>query len=661
MRRAFVVALVIVLAFGTGPGRGAAQVAPSQRGVGVLTDEWAVRLVPGADPNDVAAQAGAVNLGGVGMLRDVYVLQGQLSRARLLSDPRVLWVEQQIAVQQHPRAPSDPLYPSQWHLSNRGQSGGTPGQDANVEPAWQAGTLGTGALIGIVDDGLQHTHPDLAPNYQPALSWDYNGRDPDPAPAPTDRHGTAVGGVAGARDDGAACGVGVAYRAGLAGIRLIAGPATDADEASALTHRYDAIQVYNNSWGPFDDGARLEGPGPLTLEALEDGATNGRGGLGSIYVWAGGNGRQSGDDVNYDGYANSRFTIAVGAVDHNGVQSYYSEPGAALVVVAPSSGSGAGITTTDLRGADGYTTGDCYAGFGGTSSAAPLVAGVVALTLEANPLLTWRDVQQILIDTAQKNDPLDPEWTANGAGRLVSHRYGFGRVDAAAAVRAARTWASLAPATSRTAGPASIGQALPDNNASGVTSTVVVADALAVEHVEVVLNATHPRRGDLEVVLTSPSGTRSVLARRHGDAGANYAGWRFMSTRHWGESSAGTWSLRVADVSPGQSGTFDSWTLIVHGALAPATPTATATPTPTATEPIATPTPTATVPTAVAGETEVASTAPTPSHTPTATAASSPTEAVPRPTAGAQQSAATPSPAPARSRILIPVAPRDRT
>ena len=90
--------------------------------------------------------------------------------------------------------------------------------------------------------------------------------------------------------------------------------------------------------------------------------------------------------------------------------------------------------TTDLTGSGGYNTstfnGDYYNNFGGTSASAPVVSGIVALMLQANPNLTWRDVKHILVDTAVKNDPSDPGWTQNGAGRWVNDRYGFGAVDA---------------------------------------------------------------------------------------------------------------------------------------------------------------------------------------------------------------------------------------
>jgi subtilisin-like proprotein convertase family protein len=555
----------------------------------IATDEWAVRLASGTDADEVAKQFGAENLGQIGTLRSFFLFrfprpdpqvdalaaeQFDIATAVLLdADSRVEWFEQQVARQQYTRVTiTDPLYSAQWHLQNTGQSGGTPGQDVNVVPVWDTGVLGSGVVIGIVDDGLQHSHPDLSPNYVAGASYDFNDDDDDPSPSTSgdcdtsaDCHGTSVAGVAAGRDDGSTCGVGAAFRAGLAGLRLIAGPSTDADEAAALTHQYHTIHIFSNSWGPFDDGARLEGPGTLTLAALEDGVTNGRGGRGSIYMWAAGNGLDADDNVNYDGYANSRFTIAVGAIDHNGVQSWYSEPGAPMLVTVPSSGDGVGITTTDLFGADGYSSSNCTDDFGGTSSAAPLASGVVALMLEANPSLTWRDVQHILVETAVQNDPPDTDWLTNGAGHLINHKYGFGRLDAQAAVNAASTWTNVGAANSISSGVINVNQPIPDNNATGVTSTFAVGDNIELEHVEVVFNATHTYRGDLEIVLTSPSGTQSILAEEHGDSGDDYTNWTFMTVRNWGEPSAGTWQLRVADRASSDTGTFDSWSLLLHG------------------------------------------------------------------------------------------------
>jgi subtilisin family serine protease len=146
--------------------------------------------------------------------------------------------------------------------------------------------------------------------------------------------------------------------------------------------------------------------------ALQNGATVGRGGLGSIWLWAAGNGGSVSDNSNYDGYANSIYTLAIAALNDSGARSAYSEPGANVLVCAPSNDTAAGhrgITTTTTN--SGYTH-----TFGGTSSATPLAAGVVALLLESRPQLGWRDVKEILIRSATKISPTHVDWMTNGAG-----------------------------------------------------------------------------------------------------------------------------------------------------------------------------------------------------------------------------------------------------
>ncbi len=569
----------------------------------VITDTWAVEVQPGTDPDQLAAQMGANNLGPIGSLPNMYLFQiagsdKQTSAAAdvFAASSQVQWYQQQVARQQSKRAftpPTDPLYVlppyGQWHLTN--PAGAYPG-GANVINAWalgptDAGYTGAGVTIGIVDDGFEYTHPDLSAHYVSGSSYDFNGSDTNPFPdVSKDFHGTAVAGVAGANRN-TTCGVGVAYDANLASLRLIGGPSTDAMEAAALNYAYDTTSIYNNSWGPVDDGQNLTAPGTLTSLALQNGAANGRGGKGNIYVWAAGNGRADGplvtdliyDNVNYDGYANSRFTIAVGAVDSDGIQSYYSEPGAAMVVTAPSSSDGVGpngISTTDLTTADGYNAGDCTTGFGGTSSSAPVVSGVVALMLQRNPNLGWRDVQNILIRTASKNNSGDSDWDANpvlagvqtngatGGGLHVNHKYGFGLVDAAAAVTMADplTYVNLPSAPNVFSGVIPVNLPIPDADLiTGVSSTFNVTQDITLEHVEVVFNSTHAYRGDLKVVLTAPSGTQSILAEGHNDSAANYNSWKFMTVRDWGESSLGNWTLKVTDVKGNDVGSFDSWQL----------------------------------------------------------------------------------------------------
>jgi subtilisin-like proprotein convertase family protein/endonuclease/exonuclease/phosphatase family metal-dependent hydrolase len=502
--------------------------------------------------------------------------RGIAATAPLTRDPAYAPAVRQ---QQKRFVPNDPLFTNQWHLRNTGQQGGTAGEDARLVSAWDVAT-GAGVVIGIIDDGVQHTHPDLAPAYRADLSYDFNFNDADPTPGTGDDHGTAVAGVAAARGNNGLGVSGTAPAASIAGLRLISATTTDQQEATALSFKPQDIAIYSNSWGPSDTGANLEAPGPLTLAALANGVAAGRGGKGSIYVWAAGNGLGSNDNSNYDGYANSRYTIAVTAVDNTGNQAWYAEPGANVLVAAPSNGdsSGAevGITTTDRTGTAGYNVSasaspgnlsnrDYTNDFGGTSSATPLVSGVVALMLEANPNLGWRDVQHVLATSARKNNPTDPDWTQNGAGKWVNHKYGFGVVDAAAAVNLAKTWTNVAAETTATSGVITVGRTIPDNAAAGISSTFTMSADIAVETVEITFSATHTSRGQLEVWLTSPSGTRSTLAERRADTGDHYTGWTFSTVRSLGESSVGTWTLTVADRVSGTTGTFGSWQMNVYG------------------------------------------------------------------------------------------------
>jgi subtilisin family serine protease len=462
----------------------------------------------------------------------------------------------------------DPLLGQQWHLkSNTLEVAG-----ANVQPIWPT-SRGSGIVLGVVDDGLQHTHPDLQPNYRAALSADVIDQDGDPNPTGSDEHGTSVSGLAAARGDNGIGVSGVAPLAGLAGIRFLdaSGSTSDQQEAQALQHALQDVHIVNNSWGPtdFPSSNRMVRPGPLSAAAITNAIQNGRGGRGRIFVWAAGNGGGSGDDCNYDGYANQRTGIAVAALADSGTRAYYSDTCAALIVTAPSSGGSRGLVTTDRTGTVGYDAGDYTTAFGGTSGAAPIVSGVVALMLGRNPNLAWRDVQAILRETSRRVNAGDSDWTPGAYPH--HHSYGFGVVDATAAVQRAATWAPLSAELSYDSGTQLVNAAIPDANATGVQRQLVFtppSPSFVVEHVEVILDATHGWRGDLEVVLTSPSGVTSRLApRRPSDSGDHFVSWPLWSVRHWGETGAGTWTLRVADRDPIVTGTVNWWQMRIYGHL----------------------------------------------------------------------------------------------
>jgi len=519
----------------------------SQYQQGIAADELQGAWIVDADPQTASQKFTTM------------ILEGEIEAAYPL-----------IENEMHPRwVPNDPKFSDQWHLQNTGQTGGVSGEDVNITGAWNT-YKGSGIVIGIVDDGLDWNHPDLDNYYESSLDYDYCSNDGDPTPEPTSSkpraHGTAAAGVAAGVGNNNIGISGSAPRAGLAGLQLISCSTTDTRESSALSHERQNIDIYSNSWGPSDDGETLQGPGPLMLAAMENDVQIGRNGLGNIITWAAGNGLDDDDNSNYDGYANLRYTIAVTAVTHNGVQSYYAEPGANILVAAPSNGDGEAITTTDIEGSEGYTTGDYTNTYGGTSSATPLVSGVIALMLEANSNLTWRDVQHILVHSSRQNDALDSSWGTNGANHDVSHKYGFGVIDAGAAVALAENWSNVDVETSFSSGTLTCTQCnIPDNSPNYVSVNTTVTEPILVENVDVIVDITHEFRGDLEIILTSPSGTQSVLSEKHDDDGNDFSDWRFSTVHNWDEDSRGEWTLTVEDQGNNDVGTLDTWELVVYG------------------------------------------------------------------------------------------------
>jgi hypothetical protein len=246
----------------------------------------------------------------------------------------------------------------------------------------------------------------------------------------------------------------------------------------------------------------------------------------------------------------------------------------------------------------------------GTSSAAPVLSGVIALMLQANPLLTWRDVKHILSYTSDKVDyditgmnlvsdtpldhPLTPvgdaagagydydfKWVINAAGIAYSNWYGFGRVNALQAVIEANTYTfPLGPYTETStagvwdydSGPiaVTIFELDPDGTLSTdpIASTLFVGANLTIESVQIEVSITHTEPSDIGIILVSPSGTESrILHYNSFITSTSFPAEKVILTNaFYGESSAGNWQIKVIDGDfEGDEGTLDNWKIKING------------------------------------------------------------------------------------------------
>ncbi|TGL86780.1 serine protease [Leptospira congkakensis] len=509
-----------------------------------------------------------------------------------------------------PNTNGDVLYNDQWHLRNLGQFGGTIGEDANVFPVWNQGASGNQVIVSVVDDGLDIRHEDLSSNISVTargLNLLNNTIYPTHTYS-TSFHGTAVGGVIAARANNGVGVRGAAPCSKLVGVNILEKSTIyTSDEYRAMVNESARVSISNNSWGSPDGYGWLWPSSSLWQQGVKEGLQTGKAGKGSVYVWAAGNGANGGtisapvlvDNANYDGQANYYGVMAIGGIGEDGKKANYSESGANVWVVAHTQGNNTtsyttAISTTDASGSFGLNTGNIAGDysqssytkrFNGTSSSTPLAAGVIGLLLSQYPNLSWRDVRELVAYSARKNDPADADWSVNGAGLNINHKYGFGAVDATSLLSMSNNWPLItASQIIDTRNALTPNVPIPDNDLmTGATVNYSVTSPISyIEYVDLEFTSNHTYFPELYILVISPNGTISFLAEPHGCANpysnsfctsgntsiaamTGSSTYRFGMARNLGENPNGTWIIRVYDASATDTGSINSVQLRFYG------------------------------------------------------------------------------------------------
>ena len=541
---------------------------------------------------------------------------------------------------------TDPLYQYQWHLNNTGQTnfasnGGTSGADLNLDSVIVSGYTGDGVVVSIIDDGLEIAHEDLVDNVVTG-SWNFNNSSSDPTlSSPCEEqtnsscggHGTSVAGIIAAKGWNNKGGRGIAPDASIIGYNLLGRGGYYYDEQNQARGVNPpggvTADIYNMSYGP-DYGEDENGDPKVTYELPEyieanyqtvvDGFVNGvnnlRSGKGAIYLKASGNefSKNSTSDcgttllacneIIWDAETALPYLMNISALDANDISASYSTPGAGLWVSGYGGEYGSSnpaIMTTDRSSCDlGYSrsnnsvndfmsgtnneNSDCnYAStFNGTSSATPAVAGVVALMLDANPDLTWRDVKHILALTAQKihssasheyQGITQFQWIENKAGYNYHNWYGFGKVDTEEAVSAAESFTANnlgSFITTGFVGSGTLNQEIsyPDYLLHTIPVSKPAGSNGKIEFVRVSIIFDHEIPKSIGIRLLSPDGTVHNIMQPLTNVGTNPKDYYFDIgvSGFYGENIEGNWSIAIDDyIDDSISGTLIAWGIEIYG------------------------------------------------------------------------------------------------
>ncbi len=492
----------------------------------------------------------------------------------------------------------DPFFSLQWYLrTDRNQSICTTSDvqtiasnDLHLLPLYHY-TLGAThhpMIIQVVDGGVEE-HEDISISTAHSLNSVNGTRDPAPTEGVSEDtvqlfyrgHGTAVAGIITAKafnDTGIR---GVAPQAVIAGSNWL-----EEGSIEALTEVWvkdtlaEEISISTNSWGKkFLDDKSYE-------HLMEEASHYGRDGKGRLFVFAAGNDREEYGNANLSYLINNPYAIAVAALNHKDRFASYSSPGSNILVsayggehyyTAPTIIStfspGLSMSKAELAGRRGPITVDEDTGrdytyaMNGTSAAAPMVSGALALVLDLCPELGWRDIRWLIAKHATPIDENTITWIQNASGLWHSNDYGFGKINPVGmtAECLSSTYHNLPEAVRARSRLAELSHAIPDSNQS-IQESIMITEDIAIEWVGLTAEIDHPYAGDLEIMLVSPSGTPSLLiAPNFIKSNAYKEGFRFATVSLMGESAKGRWQVILTDRLKDDNGTLKGLALEIRG------------------------------------------------------------------------------------------------
>jgi subtilisin-like proprotein convertase family protein len=445
--------------------------------------------------------------------------------------------------------------------------GATSTYGSNVLSAWRYAT-GVGVLVALIDDGFDPVITGMFGSFDAIDSANFGIGDPTDINEPSGGyHGTTTSGLIGDSGEGGEP-VGIAPNATIVGVKVTFGNVSFDTFVEALSYASTVASVINNSWvfSGFGVGEPTDPFFASWYAAIQAAVQSGRGGLGDVIVFAAGNDRTAANDVGLQPINSDPRVIAAAASDEDGSIAAYSNRGAGLLVTA----IGDSVAVP-------YPGGEFYAIASGTSYAAPTISAISALMLSVNPNLGWRDVQEILADSAYAPPPsisgfvVNAAGDWNGGGRQFSDDFGFGVVDADVAVNLARAWTEQSTDSNLATASGFQLSGLDVEPDTTVTSSLTIGADERVQHVQVEIADVNLLAAGTELILTSPSGTQSVLLDQAGVSGGvdqtgglDLSGSMITDNAFWGESAQGTWTLSVSNVGV-SDGTLQGWMLKVWG------------------------------------------------------------------------------------------------